>query len=463
MSDSRIAAMAILVATAAFSPISLPVLPFAVAAIVALVARRQRVMIGALALAVSAHCAHEWKALHEPLPKFIEGNAALVTDPERSGSSVRAEVTVEDRHYEIWSTAGTRVQLSSLRAGNRVRVIGVVRELSGKRAPGLRRRHIAGTIAATRLESMPSTQALDALPNGIRSVLEQGSASMSPDNKALFTGLIYGDDRALPEESIEEFRESGLGHLTAVSGANVAFVLALSMPFLRSFGLLGRFTGGIGVLLLFGTVTRWEPSVLRAEAMAAVVMFAVFLGRPVSLIRSLSIATTGLLVVDPFLIGSTGFLLSVAACTGMALAGESISSWCPGRDWFQRILGYSVAAQLAVLPLQLAFFGSFPWVALAANVLAGPAAGLVMMWGLPAGFAAGVLGEPFAAILHLPTTVLLEWVRLVARAGASGNADPVVRWVALLVPVLALVSWKRRAAVDQREGVIGPHYADASE
>jgi competence protein ComEC len=463
VSDTRIAVMAILAAVAAYSPISLPFLPLGLGAIITLLAKRQRVFIVVLAFAISAHCAEQWKALREPLPNFVNAEAKMVADPERSGSAFRAEVTLQSRHYELWSTADTREKVASLQAGDRLHVRGIVRELSGKRAASLRRRHVAGTITATSLTPLHRTSWSDALSNGIRNLLLRGSVSMNTEDRALFTGLVYGDDRAQSEESVEEFRESGLAHLTAVSGANVAFVLVLAAPFLRSFGLFGRFMGGIGVLLVFGALTRWEPSVLRAEAMAAVILYASFLGRPVTLVRSLGIAVTALLVIDPFLVGSIGFLLSVVACAGMVDAGERITAWLPGSPWFQRVLGYSIAAQLAIAPLQLAIFGFLPWVGLVTNALADPVAGLVMMWGLPAGLVAGTLGEPFATVLHLPTTALLMWIRLVAHIGAAWNADSVLRWVALLVPLLALVSWKRRAALDQREGVAVHHYADAGE
>jgi hypothetical protein len=42
-----------------------------------------------------------------------------------------------------------------------------------------------------------------------------------------------------------------------------------------------------------------------------------------------------------------------------------------------------------------------------------------MMWGLAAGLPAGLLGGRAAAVLHLPTRLLISWVAIVAhRAGA---------------------------------------------
>src|SRR5438874_1168666 len=87
------------------------------------------------------------------------------------------------------------------------------------------------------------------------------------------------DTRAIPSDLVDDFRAAGLSHLLAVSGANVAFALAIAEPVLRRRRLGTRFAGGIVVLAVFGTMTRWEPSVLRAAAMAGLVMLARWLGR----------------------------------------------------------------------------------------------------------------------------------------------------------------------------------------
>ena len=89
---------------------------------------------------------------------------------------------------------------------------------------------------------------------------------------------MLGDTRAIPGELVDDFRASGLSHLLAVSGANVAFALAVAEPVLRRRSLATRFAGGLAVLAVFGTMTRWEPSVLRACVMAGLVMLARWLG-----------------------------------------------------------------------------------------------------------------------------------------------------------------------------------------
>ena len=72
----------------------------------------------------------------------------------------------------------------------------------------------------------------------------------------------------------------------------------------------------------------------------------------------------------------------------------------------------------AVSPLLVATFGSVPLASLPANLLAVPAAGPLMVWGLTGGLVAGAAGGAVAQVLHLPTRLLLTWLELVATTAA---------------------------------------------
>ena len=204
-----------------------------------------------------------------------------------------------------------------------------------------------------------------------------------------------------------------------MSGQNVAFVLALLGPFLSRLRLGGRLAGGLAVLVLFGTLTRWEPSVLRAVAMAGLTLLAAALGRPASSLRILSLAVTGLVLVDPLLVHSLGFLLSVGACAGIALFSARLAARLPGPRPVAGAIGVTLAAQVGVLPILVPVFGGLPVAALPANLLGAPVAGPLMMWGMAAGLGAGWAGEGVARLVHLPTGLMIGWVAGVARWGAT--------------------------------------------
>jgi competence protein ComEC len=98
-----------------------------------------------------------------------------------------------------------------------------------------------------------------------------------------------------------------------------------------------------------------------------------------------------------------------------------------------------MAAQLGVAPVLVPVFGGVPVASLPANLLAIPAAGPVMMWGLAAGLPAGVLGGVVARVVCIPTEVLIAWIGGVARwsAGAPVGQLRVTHVLLLLSVVLA--------------------------
>ena len=131
---------------------------------------------------------------------------------------------------------------------------------------------------------------------------------------------------------------------------------------------------------------------LRAEAMAALALLSSTLGRPVSGLRILALAVTGLLLVDPLLVGSLGFLLSVGASAGILLLATPLAALLPGPRPLAEALGVTLAAQVGVAPVLVPVFDGLPVASLPANLLAVPVAGPLMMWGMAAGLPAGIVG-----------------------------------------------------------------------
>ncbi len=130
-----------------------------------------------------------------------------------------------------------------------------------------------------------------------------------------------GDDRPLP-------LLSGLSHLTAVSGQNVGFLLAAAGPMLRRLRPWMQWAVTIGLIAWFVALTRYEPSIVRAGAMAGLSAAAFVLGRGRSPVRILAVAVTGLVLVDP-LLDVVGRVLAVQSG---ATLGSGAGPWT-WRDW----------------------------------------------------------------------------------------------------------------------------------
>ena len=246
------------------------------------------------------------------------------------------------------------------------------------------------------------------------------------------------------------FRASGLTHLLAVSGQNIAFVLVGLSPLLSRLGFRWRWLLGAAAIVGFVVVTRAEPSVLRAAVMATLALTAMTIGRATSGVRLLSIAVSVLLVADPMLVHSVGFRLSVAATAGLVSFARPLRRWLPGPDWLAAPLAVTLAAQLGAVPVMVATFGPVSLLAVPANLLAEPAAGLVMTSGLTAGLTAGLLREEVAWLIQTPARVSVWWVDSVASATAGLSVPPLglLGWAVVLVACgSAVLLWRQRGRV----------------
>ena len=419
MGDRATVTLALAACAGAWAARPLPLLPVLALVAIALGVRRPVLLMLAVALAASALGARSWAGLRPPALGQWSGVATLVADPATVAGALRADVRIGGKRVEAWARGSAARALRDRLSGERVQLRGQLSPVPPDARQRLARRHIGARMSVTGASLVSAGDLPSRLANGLRRTLLRGATVLEPGSRALYSGFVLGDDRDQRPEVTDDFRASGLSHLLVVSGQNVAFVLALLGPFLARLRLGGRLAGGLSVLVLFGILTRWEPSVLRAVAMAALTLLAAAMGRPASSLRILSLAVTGLVLVDPLLVHSLGFLLSVGACAGIALFSTRLAARLPGPRPVASAMGVTLAAQLGVMPILVPVFGGLPVAALPANLLGAPVAGPLMMWGMAAGLVAGWTGETMARLIHIPTGLMIRWVAGVAHWGAA--------------------------------------------
>jgi competence protein ComEC len=273
------------------------------------------------------------------------------------------------------------------------------------------------------------------------------------DARGLFPGLTLGDTRNVPSDLSAAMKATGLTHLTAVSGGNLAVTLAivLALAHLLRWSRRTQVVVASATLGLFVLLVHAEPSVLRAAVMAGVALIAFLLERPRAALAGLFGSVTVLLLIDPWLSRSWGFALSAAATGGLLLLAGVLSRFF--ERFLPRVLALAlavaVAAQVTTAPLISALAGGVPIASIPANVLAVPAAGPATAFGLAATVLAA-LWPPAATIPTVLGGAAASWIAFVARTIASWSL-PVIRlgsgwWAALscglvVVVVAALYRW----------------------
>lgn len=434
MSDRTAVVLAACAWSGAWLAVPLPWWVAVPGVVAGLLTRRPAVVAIGIVLVVDVLAVRALDGLDPPPEGELAEVITLVTDPEPTADGrlrFEASTSVGRLLAEVRSPVPMEALQDQL-AGDRARVRG--RSGSFRRpSEWTRSRHLAGTLRVEAVEGTGAAAPPAAAANAYRRLLDRGAASLEPAQRSLLAGLVLGDDRAQPPELTADFRAAGLTHLLAVSGQNVAFVLVVVGPLLRRMRIWPRFLLAVSVIAAFALVTRFEASVLRAAVVAGVALFATTTGRASGGVRHLALAVCLLLVIDPLLVHSLAFRLSVAASAGVLVIAPRVAERLPGPRWCRDGASVTVGAQLAVAPVLIPVLGPMPLAALPANILAGPLAGLLMVWGLVGGTAAGVLGERVAWVLHRPSALGLDALDRIAAVGASlplGTID--LRHVALL-------------------------------
>ena len=190
----------------------------------------------------------------------------------------------------------------------RRRGIALELHLSEIEATGARRDGIAGAVDAARRRAERAIE-----------------AGLPPDKAALLRGMVLGQDEAIDPLTRDDWRDSGLAHLLAVSGQNVMLLCALALPLLALAGIAPRTRVVIllGLIALYVPLAGAGPSLQRAAVMGAAGLVAFAASRPASASYALLLAAAVTLAANPRVAGDAGWQLSFAAVAGSSPRGRS--------------------------------------------------------------------------------------------------------------------------------------------
>ena len=257
----------------------------------------------------------------------------------------------------------------------------------------------------------PEARSISTLPKRLSRYLgERVEDVFSPESAPFLKALLLGDDSGFTAEQESDLSETGLYHITAVSGMHFGY-LFLMLSFLVGIHRPKRLAAvTIPVVLAYMLLVGASASVVRACVMMLFVLAGPLLGRENDSLTSLSAALMVLLLANPLSIGGVGLQLSFASMVGLLVLSPRIHALLPGgRGWLWRVVRSSLAASLGATictaPLTAFYFNRIPLVGPAANILVGSMA------------TATFLGGAAALLLGLIAPVLGSFAGLLPRAG----------------------------------------------
>lgn len=312
--------------------------------------------------------------------------------------------------------------------------------------------------------------------------------TLGTESAALVLGTAYGDDSLMSSTAREEYKLSGLSHITAVSGANIAIVFlgayrlvlvirpyrfASAYLLLRSWKARLRGRGaarsrrpayprnpaqpqqptppnahalpplvyrlstfaiphrvmvlcGVAAVLAYAMLLDSEGSVIRSLAMGLLGAYAMLRGSGRQSLAALQTTALMCLLAAPHLAVDMGFALSVTATSALILLGPPLIRLLMRvmPVFCAEMLAAPIVASLWCTPLILAMSGKVPLYSVPANLVAAPLAPLSMLAGLVA-LGFMLLGLPTAADLCLRAGGLAaQGIEWAAHTAAHAPGNP---------------------------------------
>lgn len=356
-----------------------------------------------MAVAAAAHSAVSSSQRHDgPLAEAVSSRMSVVAILEIAGSPRSLSPAGQAGMPERWSVTATAVEVIAggnvIHAGAALVVMGgddwgklvpgqVVRT-TGKLKPPDAGQTEAGVLSASAPVTVAAGDTWQAGAKEVRGSYVAASSFLSPDARGLLPGMVTGDTSALDEGLNAAMKTVGMTHLTAVSGANCSLVLGALLLGARSLRLPRLPAAGLalGGLALFVLMVGPDASVLRAALMGSIAVASLAGGRSGRGLSFLCLAVIGLLLFDPGLGTSFGFLLSVLATLGIIVLGRRLVDWAPPiiPRWLAAAIAVPLSAQLLCGPVIVLLQPQFSTYSLLANVVASPLVAPVTLLGTAA-------------------------------------------------------------------------------
>jgi competence protein ComEC len=265
--------------------------------------------------------------------------------------------------------------------------------------------------------------------NIVRSNFLEITKDLSGDARELLPGLILGDTRNQSLALSENMKNSGLTHLTAVSGGNIA-ILLLAIIWIGQklkFTIKKQIMTGLFSLFIFALLVRTEPSVVRASLMGAVSVLGLFTGTRRHGITALVITICVALLLDPNLAVSWGFILSVFATAGLLVFTRpftnSITRIIPRiPESLAVLIAVALSAQVSTAGLIAGFSGQITLWSIPANLMASPAVPFVTILGYLCLLFSNFF-TPIAYVFGYLAAFFASWIGFLARHFASQESS----------------------------------------
>lgn len=356
----------------------------------------------------------------------IEGQ--IVTIPNKTNNTTRFFMNVESINGQDVNskTFVTLVEDGDYSVGDYVTIEGRVRRpfIAGNPSQFdygkyLRNFDAYTTTFATRaeikdIELSPKWKFLRSLNDVRNSIIETHSHYLKSPNLEILGGIVFGDDAVAPPDYIKStFVNSGLLHILAASGMNVAFIFGFWFFIMRFFRIPYKLNiaGGIVMVILYTLMTGLGASVLRAALMLLFIQIGKLIDRDAHSVSLLSFVAFLLLIYNPAYINDVGFQLSFIVTFGLLTTGkvlfDKMQNW-KAPEWIKGGILIPIIAQFWVAPIQMFYFNTISTYSILANIATVPFLSVISFGGFVSSILATI--RPIADFVCMVFDFILKYM-----------------------------------------------------
>lgn len=247
--------------------------------------------------------------------------------------------------------------------------------------------NIYGTILVESYENSNGEKSFLSIVYNIQNIIHDNFQKvLSKEYAGLLSGMLVGETTDISDKTTDNFRSSGISHLLAVSGSNVALIIAFSnLIIIKMFG--KRYSDFISIVfvIFFVLISGASPSVLRAGIMAILNITANIISRKSDSITNLISSAFFILIANPLAILNVGFLLSFAGTVGILIFSTEMKNFISKYikiDFISENISLNFSAQIIILPINLYFFNSISIIGFVANLFIVPVTSILTFLGI---------------------------------------------------------------------------------
>lgn len=355
----------------------------------------------------------------------------------------------------------TKKGKETLKYGDKIELVGNFKLAQERRNPGgfdyrfyLKTKKIYGIVTTKNTKRLKENNVniISMIANKTANVIKNQSKKLLENKKAcLLIGLLIGDTDEIDEETKEDFRNSNLTHMLAVSGLHVSYVL-LAVNYIITKVKIHKKLSKIIVMLLilfFILVTGATPSVLRAGTMTIYLILGGIFYRRISVFSSLNLSLLVIIIMNPYCLFDVGLQLSYAGTIGIVYLYPIIKEKIYNKA--NSIL-ITISANIVIIPIIMYNFNTILLTFFISNLLAGPIIGIIIILGFSIIIISLIffpIANIFSKILNLLIILFLNTVKACANLPFSKIfiITPTLKFIFLYYCLLVFIIIKERIQI----------------